>query len=127
MLKDLNATTAMKVSGGLIVTLGLALSVVMWRADTISGQRDAYRDRLSGEEARHSVTRQSVQHLEASLAKQIGAGKAARVAQLAAIEAQAEKSAKLRAEAAEIRAMIEEMEPGDPCDCSTPDFVMEDP
>lgn len=58
-----------KIFGGLSLALVAALAFVMWRADTISGQRDdAIRDFL-GEQVRHEVTRQSVATLESTVAE----------------------------------------------------------
>ncbi len=115
----------MKIGGGVIAALVIALALVMWRADAISDDREVQRNLVAAERATHAVTRQSVQDLKANLAKFVGAGRAARVAQLAAIQKQAPKSASMRAQAEEIRAMAEAFAPEDPCDCSTPDFVME--
>lgn len=58
-----------KIFGAASLALLLALGFVMWRADTISGQRDdAIRDFL-GEQTRHEITRQSVATLETALAE----------------------------------------------------------
>lgn len=53
------------IRGMIAVGLAVALGIVMWRADAISEDRDALRDSLAQEEARHAVTRQSVGTLEA--------------------------------------------------------------
>lgn len=107
-----------------IVALGLviALGVVMWRADAISEDREALRNDLAAERAGHAITRQSVETLQASLTRFVGAGKAARVAQLASIEAQAKDSAKLQAQAAAIRAELETMT--DDGRCASPGSVI---
>jgi cell division protein FtsB len=115
------STLAAKIATGAAVALALALAVVMWRADAISAQRDDLRADLATCEARHAVTRQSVATLELSLGRYVGAGKAARVAQLAAIEAQADDNARLEAQAAAIRAEMAAMEPGPGCE--TPDSI----
>lgn len=52
------------IRGLIAVGFAIALGIVMWRADAIAEQRDALRDRLAQEEARHAVTRQSVATLE---------------------------------------------------------------
>jgi chromosome segregation ATPase len=51
------------IRGFVALGFAIALGVVMWRADAISGQRDHYRDAYSMEQARHAVTRQSVEAL----------------------------------------------------------------
>lgn len=104
MLGNLFAPLAMKVSGGIIAALLIALAIVMWRADAISADREKLRNALAMEAASHAVTRQSVATLEGALARFVGAGRAARAAQLAAIEAQAGDSAALQAQADAIRA-----------------------
>lgn len=115
--------SAIGIRGAIAIGLAIALGLVMWRADVISGKLDGKVQELADERAEHQVTRNSVEILESELAKFIGAGEAARVAQLAAIEAQAPKSAAMRAQAAEIRSMIDQIEPGGD-ECRTPDFVM---
>lgn len=115
---------AIGIRGAIAIALAIALGLVMWRADVISGKLDGKAQELADERAGHQVTRNSVEILEGELAKFISAGDAARVAQLAAIEAQAPKSAAMRAKAAEIRSMIDQIEPDD--QCRTPDFVMGD-
>lgn len=111
------------VRGLIAAGLGAALIAVMWRADSISDDRDKYRDKLASEEARHSITRQSVNTLETALARFVGEGKARRAAQLAAVEAQAEKSEALRRTAMMYRAELATLTPDE--FCTTPDFVME--
>lgn len=125
MISNLFAPLAMKIAGGLALGAFVALGVVMWRADAISAQRDALQTKLAGEEARHAVTRQSVDVLETALARFVGDGKARRVSQLAAVEAQQARSEAMRNYAARIRAEMADFAADDPCDCSTPDFVME--
>ncbi len=124
MLSDIFGTLVAKVLGGLSLALAIALVVVVWRADVISGKLEDKRDELAREEARHAVTRQSVGILEGELAKFIGAGKASRVAKLASIEAQAKDSARLQQQADVIRAEMATQAEGDPCDCSTPGSII---
>ena len=124
MFGNLFAPLAMKISGGLIAFLLVALALVMWRADAISEDRERLRNSLATETANHAVTRASVANLKGVLERYVGAGQAAQVAQMAAVEAQADKSAALRAKADRLRGMIDELGPEEPCDCSTPDFVM---
>lgn len=125
MFGNLFAPMAMKVAGGIGIALALALAVTMFQ---LSSARSTIKDRdksLALKTAQLTISNQSVATLETALAGFVGAGKASRAAQLAAIEAQAKKSASLRSYAAQIRAELATMKPGDPCDCSTPDFVME--
>lgn len=125
MFGNLFAPLAMKVAGGIVGALLIVIGLMWWNTAAISADRERLRNVLAAEKANHAVTRNSVDTLKASLAKMIGEGKAARIAQLAEIERQMVLSAELRERAGNIRAMIDEIEPGDPCDCSTPDFIME--
>lgn len=75
------------IRGSIAVAFAIALGIVAWRADAISGQRDHYRDAYSMEQARHAVTRQSVDTLEAVIAD---------------LNEQAEKRAEAYAEAQEM-------------------------
>ena len=115
MFGKLFAPLAMKVSGGIIAALLIALGIVVWRADAISADREKLRNALATERATHAVTRQSVATLEDALARFIGAGKASRAAQLAAIEAQAGDSAELQAQAEAIRAEVATLAPDGRC------------
>ena len=65
---------AVKLLGGAVAALAIALALVMWRADSISKQRDAYRDNLTAEETRHAVTRTSLASLELRLAAMVRDG-----------------------------------------------------
>lgn len=99
MLGDVFASLGMKIASGLAVGAFLALGVVMWRADAISGQRDALRAELAHEEARHAVTRQSVGMLTLEIDRIMAAAKA-REAEFNANKAQAERDkARLAAKA----------------------------
>lgn len=100
---------AIGIKGFAAIGLALALGVVMIRADQISGELEKNRDALAAERATHAITRQSVTILQSSLERFVGAGRALRVAQLAAIEAQAKDSAKLQNEADAIRAEMSAM------------------
>lgn len=113
---------AIGIRGFIAIALAIALGIVMWRADTISGQRDDAIQAKATEVAQHAVTRQSVATLQAELAKFIGAGKAAKIAGLAAIEAQAKDSAKLQAQADAIRAEMANLQPSG--QCRTPDSIL---
>lgn len=116
---------AIGIRGFIAIGLGFALVIVMMRADSISKDREAIRNALAGERAAHSITRQSVTTLQDALEKFVGAGDAARVAQLASIEAQAKDNAELQAQADAIRAEMEAMgqRPADP-ECKTPGSVI---
>ncbi|UPT53067.1 hypothetical protein [Synechococcus phage Yong-M3-232] len=65
---------AVKLLGGAALALALALAIVIWRADSISAQRDAYRDNLTAEQTRHAVTRASLASLELRLAVMVREG-----------------------------------------------------
>lgn len=108
-----------KIFGGAALALLIALGVVMWRADAISAQRDALRDKLAVSNAKLAVSNASIATLEQSLAAYIGAGRAAKVSQLAAVKAQETDSAKLKAEADAIRAEVVRGGNG----CGTPESV----
>lgn len=98
------AAQAIGVKGFAAIGLAVALAIVMWRADAISESREEVRNALAAERANHAVTRESVDTLTTALGRFVGAGKAAKVAQLASMEAQAEDSAALQREANAIRA-----------------------
>jgi hypothetical protein len=124
MIANLFATTAMKISGGAIVALALALAFVMVRADGFSDKLANAKQDFANERAAHNVTIASVEILQTKLAAFVGAGRAGRVAQLASIEAQAKDNAGLQADVDAIRAEMANMGPQNPCDCSTPDSVL---
>lgn len=110
------------IKGFISIGLGLALALVMWRADAISGQRDDARQETANERAAHKVTRNSVDILQTSLGKFVGAGKAAKIAQLASIEAQAKDNAKLQGQADAIRAEMATL--NDDGECKTPQSIL---
>jgi hypothetical protein len=117
---------AIGIRGGIIIALCCALIFVIIRADGISDDREDLRDQLSTERAEHKITRASVDTLTLELGRFVGAGKAARAAQLAAIEAQADDSVALQRQADAIRAELAGVKPGDrpPCDCATPKSII---
>lgn len=115
-----SAVTA-KLFGGLAVLALVFGGVQTWRLGNAQDALEKKRNELATCEARHAVTRQSVADLELSLGRYVGAGKASRVAQLAAIEEQAKDSGRLMKQAAAIRAEMAEMEPGPGCE--TPDSI----
>lgn len=120
MLTEL--ATRIGIRGYIAIGLALALSLMAWRANSLSNELESKRDELAGEKAAHQITRRSVDTLQEVLEKYVGAQKAARIAQLASVEKQAKKSAAMRERAAAIRAEIDSLEADD---CRTPDFVME--
>lgn len=116
---------AIGIKGFAAIGLGLALIFVIIRAHGLSGDLEAKRNELAAERAGHAITRQSVAILTDSLEQFVGAGEAAKVAQLASIEAQAKDNAALQAQAEAIRAEMEAMskravEPG----CRSPRAVI---
>lgn len=112
---------AVGIKGFVAIGLAVALGIVMWRADAISGQREALRDTLAAERAQHAVTRSSLNTLQRELEKMVRDGelRASRLAE--ARQEQAERSEALREQAARIRA--EAGSGGDPC--ATPAAVRE--
>lgn len=116
---------AIGIRGGIAILLALALVGVTIYSHHISGQLEHKRDELAGERAAHAITRQSVTILQESLEKFVGAGEAAKVAQLAAIEAQAKNNAELQGQADAIRAEMAKMGPraADP-NCRSPGSVI---
>lgn len=118
MLFDIFAPLTTKIATGAALALLVALAVVMWRADAISGQRDAAREAFAMSEAKHTITRQSLDTLAEKLTAYVSDGDArkSRVADLA-LEAKAGAEA-MRAEATEIEAAVAVM-------CETPDINLE--
>lgn len=114
---------AIGIKGFISIGLALALALVMWRADSISKDREDMRNKLAAERAAHAVTRASVDNLQNSLATYVGAGKAAKVAQLAAIDAQAKDNAQLKAQADAIRAEMAAPK-AKAADCKTPGSIL---
>lgn len=116
---------AIGIRGFVAIGLGLALIFVMIRAHHISSDLEVKRNELAGERAAHAITRGSVDTLQAALEKFVGEGEAARVAQLASIEAQAKDNADLQAQADAIRAEMEAMgdRAADP-NCRSPGSVI---
>ena len=116
---------AIGIRGGIAILLALALVGVTIYSHHLAGDLEHKRDELAAERAAHSVSRQSIAILQQSLEKFVGAGEAARVAQLAAIEAQAKDNASLQGQADAIRAEIAKMGPraADP-NCRSPGTVI---
>lgn len=74
MLKSLFAPLAMKISGGIIAGLLVALALTLWRVDSLSEQRDEARAKVVSEQTRHIVTRSSLTLLTAKLKAYVQAG-----------------------------------------------------
>jgi predicted negative regulator of RcsB-dependent stress response len=125
MFANFFASTAIKVATGIVGALLLALALMAWRADTISDQRETARDDLATEKAQHAVTRASVDTLEAELARFVGAGLAARAAQIASLEAQKQDSALLQADADRIRLEIESFDASNSSGCRTSKAILD--
>lgn len=122
MFGQVFAPLAMKIATGVALTLMIALGVTMWRADVISEDRERIRNLLATEVANHAVTRSSVVTLEQALGRYVGAGAAARIAQIDSLEAQADDNALLQRQADAIRAEMETLVSAD--GCATPDSIL---
>jgi hypothetical protein len=114
MLGDIFAPLAMKVAGGFILLLAIALAVVMWRADVISDQRDKLRDQLSVSEANHAVTVASLNSLSEQMEAMVRDGELRKERLADAMQQAQDDADELRREADAIRAEA----PGS--DCMTP-------
>lgn len=55
------------VKGFIAIGLGLALAIVMWRADVLSGKLDDARQTIANERAAHAITRASVETLTSTI------------------------------------------------------------
>ena len=104
MLANLFAPLAMKIGGGIIAALVLALGLTMWRADSISGQRDAMQQALANERAGHAVTIASLDALQAELQEMVDDGTLREERLQEAQEAQEVVTQSLEAQAAQIAA-----------------------
>lgn len=117
---------AIGIRGGAIIALVLLCTFLMIRAHSISGEREDLRDKLADAKASHAITRSSVRTLEQQLANFIGAGKAAKVRQLSAIEAQARDSKLLQDQADAIRQEMAEITSSPAaCKCATPRAILD--
>lgn len=97
---------AIGIKGFIAIGLAVAFGLAVWHIHSLKADLGDAQLALANEKAAHAITRQSVADLESSLAVFVGAGKAARIAQLASIEAQAKRNADLDAEA---NAIFDEM------------------
>jgi hypothetical protein len=108
---------------GYVIPIGAAALCVglLWaRGSHYEAQRDAARAQVSAANAKLAVSNASIAELQHSLSAYVGAGQAAKVAQLASIEKQAKDNAALQAEADAIRA---EMAKGRAEGCASPESV----
>ena len=95
-----------KIFGATSLVLLVALGVVMWRADTISGQRDDAISDFLREQTRHEITRQSVVTLETAL-RDLNRQAEARAQEYRRVQAEANReSARLRERARTTDAQI---------------------
>jgi hypothetical protein len=117
MIGKLFASASMKIATGIIALLVIALSLVIWRADAISEDREHQRNLAAQERAFHEVTKRSLATLEEELASMVRDGqlRADRLAQ--AQQEQEQQTEALREEAERIRA--EGVEDA----CVTPEIV----
>lgn len=105
---------------GFVVPLGFAALVLgfLWvRGTHYRDQRDTARAQVEAVNAKLAVSNASITTLQKALSDYVGAGKAAKVAQLAAVEAQAKDNAALQAQANAIRAEMAKLPAGK---CETP-------
>ena len=102
MLGNLFSSLGMKIATGAALALLVALGVVMWRADAISADREALRDKLALSEARHAVTRQSVETLAGEMKRLVAEGEVRKERVDKAMEQVGKDTAPLRAEAERI-------------------------
>ena len=74
MLSNIFAPLAMKVAGGIIAALLVAIAVLWWRTETLVSERDTARNALATSEAMHRVTRASLDTLEQEMADAVYQG-----------------------------------------------------
>lgn len=101
----------------LIPILAAALCVgLLWlRGSHYEAQRDTARAQAEAVNTKLAVSNASIATLQKSLADYVGAGKAAKVAQLGAVEAQAKDNAALQQQAEAIRTEVARMKPDGKC------------
>lgn len=112
------------IRGAIAIVLGLLLVFVMLRADAISEDLADTRAALRLTESKLEISNASIDTLEGKLAEFIGAGAAARLAQLEAIEAQAADSSELQRQADAIRAEMAALVPENG-QCTTPGAILD--
>ena len=123
----LKAASFLGVRGFIALGLGLALALVMWRADSISRDREKLRNELAGERAAHAVTRQSVRTLSGEIARLMREAME-RADEYERNKRQAERNAARLAEKARtsekrISMLMSVVESGDPA-CRVPDELL---
>jgi cell division protein FtsB len=121
MLGTLFAPLAMKISAGITAVLLIALGVMFLIHKHDLSTADKLRNEVATVNAKLAVSNASIAELQASLSRYVGAGKAAQVAQLAAVEAQAKDNAALQGQADAIRAEMAKLPAGK---CETPKTVI---
>ena len=110
-----------KIFAGASVALLVAV-VVCWIGWTHAAeQRDTARAQVEAANAKLAVSNDTIAALQKSLSDYVGAGKAAKVAQLASVEAQAKDNAALQGQADAIRAEVAKLPAGK---CETPKSVI---
>lgn len=123
----LKAASFLGVRGFIALSLGIALALVMWRADSISKDREKLRNDLAGERAAHAVTRQSVRTLSSQIARLMRESQE-RAEEYERNKKQAERNAARLAERARtsekrISMLMSVTESGDPA-CRVPDELL---
>jgi hypothetical protein len=92
------------IKGFVAIGLALALAIMWWRADTISGQRDAAIQARANEQAAHTVTKASLSQCIARSEAYVAEGLRRQKAAAEALRAQEKRSAALDAQIARLRA-----------------------
>lgn len=103
--------------GFVAIGLVVALGVQTWRLSSAHSEIEDQRNALATEVAQHAVTRSSLAALESELGKMVRDGELRAERLVEAMEAQDERSAALRAQAARVRSE------GGVDACVTPDAV----
>lgn len=94
-------TQALKLLGGASAALLIALGIVMWRADSLSNQRDDERAARVAEIAAHAITRASLASLQTKLNEFVQAGELRAESRDEALEEVEAEVAELRAQASD--------------------------
>lgn len=107
------------IRGAIALGMAAALAFTMWRADHISGQRNAALEALGGEKVAHEATRVSLAELEKDLAAIVQDGRD-REGRLAAARARAAREAK------SMQRDLEKLRAASPTDpCKTPEVLFD--
>ena len=118
MISRFLSPLAVKILLALIAALLVALAVVAWRADVISGERDSLRDRLARSEAQHAVTLASLEGLVDEMERMVRDGELRRDRLSDAMMEARQDADELRRQAEAIAAETIEDQ------CATPKSVM---